>query len=117
MLPWSVERWIRELGDAPLRFLSSGTNKDSLWLHLSLLDSISAKTKVLQRTLSPMKLPAPNTVSSVYQRESPFLRLLGPTLEKRFLYFGYVSSRIVHHARLILPTLWAGVRLWWPAKT
>jgi hypothetical protein len=114
-LPDFVERWICELGDAPLRLLSSGPNKDCLWLHLSLLHSISAKRKVLHRTLVPTKLPSSDSVSSI-DRHQVFIRLLGPRFEKDFRYFSYVCSRVLHHARLIFPTVWAGVRLWWSPR-
>ena len=107
-LPAGVRRWIEERGSAPIE-AAFRSNKDELWLHLTLLESRRDQAAVIRRRLFPLRMPG--QVDAVHV---PNERM---TLRRRALqqarYFRYVASRFAHHAGVLVPALWNGVRWWW----
>ncbi|MEI9970346.1 MAG: nucleotidyltransferase family protein [Terracidiphilus sp.] len=82
-------------------------NKDSLWLHLSLLSSRREKLKILRRTLIPRHILSIN---------SPYIRMdnkrvLPPSETPLWWqYIGYLFSRAATHGRVSMATLARGLR-------
>ena len=109
-LPLATKMWFQECGDSPFA-ASFRPNKDSLWMHLSLIESDRDKRKTLIKWLCPLQLPlleAPYIQNNLGDGEMR----IGP-LRKRLRYSAYVSSRIYFHIRILPRTLWRGARLWW----
>jgi hypothetical protein len=86
-------------------------NKDALWLHLSLLDSPRDKFSVLWRRLVPMRLP-PLDAHWIQDSVSDGPKGHRGPLRKEIKYFNWFVSRAAFHLRILLPTLWRGLR-WW----
>ena len=86
-LPEGVTRWIRESGWSPAESYFH-PNKEELWLHLRLLDSVFDKARVLRRRLIPATLPhsplrtRSERVRFLCSRAWFHARTLGPSLSK-----------------------------------
>jgi len=105
-LPSGVKRWLAEYAWSPLASKFQ-PNKDELWLHWSLLDSLSGRVAVLRRRLIPERLPGP--VDGVH---IPDHRLTWRMqFRRRWRFLKYAGSRVLHHARAIPPTI--GSALGW----
>jgi MFS family permease len=106
-LPDSVKSWFETFAASPLtrQFQS---NKDELWLHLSLLDSAADRWSVARRRLFPARLPGP--VDAVYIDESQMS--LRRRWLKRVRYGRHVFERVRHHAAALPRTAVSGA-LWW----
>ena len=107
-LPTSVKRWIAERAGSPIQ-AAFRSNKDELWLHLSLLESKSDRAAVLRRRLFPLRLPGQIDAVHVPDERMTFRR----RVIQQARYLRYVASRFVHHAGVLIPALWSGVRWWW----
>lgn len=109
-LPDGVRRWCATLADSPLTGLFQ-TNKDTLWLHLALVNSKRQKRSILVRQLFPFWVP-PLSSQWVQQQAG-----LGSSEDKArirriFAYLYWFADRICVHLRLLPLTLWHGLRLW-----
>jgi hypothetical protein len=91
-LPDSARRWFEASRWSPVEGMFR-PNKRELWLHLGLAQTLADRLRITRRRLLPTSLPAP--VDSRPAR-----------------YPAYLASRAIHHARLLTPTLWDGLR-WW----
>ena len=109
-LPVKVRDWLRTYSYSPLERLFSA-NKDSLWLHLSLLESRMAKSVLVRRRLFGAKMPPlaafRGDVEPGASQDRP-----GRKLAERVKHIEYVASRALYHARTLPPTVARGVR-WW----
>ncbi len=93
-MPAALQRWFDQCASSPAAAFFR-PNKDELWLHFCLLDSMRKKWTVLRRRLVPTRLPGP--LDSVFIPEARMtwrLRLL-----KRWQYGRYVRGRGWFHAR------------------
>lgn len=105
-LPCEVDRWFAYYAWAPIEGLFR-PNKHELWLHLALLESGSAKRRVIRRRLLPARLPGP--VDSVYVPDveiTPWLRV-----RRKVRYASHLAARAIHHAQALPSVLWHGA-LW-----
>jgi len=104
-LPVLARTWFDEFAASPATatFLP---NKDELWLHLSLLDSLDDRLSVARRRLIPRNLPPPITAAKArgvaYER-SEWLR--------------HTARRLRFHALSLITTSVSGARWWWRANT
>jgi hypothetical protein len=112
-LPAPIERWLRDFGEVPLHALSR-KNKDSVWLHLNLLQSKVEKTTVLVRRLFPPRLPDTSRAKASGIRK-PGNSLLSSVV-RPLRYGAFFASRLVHHASLVPLTIRNGIRLWWSSR-
>lgn len=77
-------------------------NKCELLLHLALVETPSGRRKVLRRRLLPFQLPAPvDAVHLPRDMRTPLVRL-----RAGWKYVKFVAGRVLHHVRLLAPTLW-----------
>ncbi len=98
-LPACIQDWFERYAASPLEALFH-PNKNELWLHLCLLDSLRDKGKVLRRRLLPMRLPGPVGTAGL------------PESQWRLAYLSHLVRRAVYHLRVLPPALWRGL-LWW----
>jgi hypothetical protein len=106
-LPPAVHRWFEIYSWSPLES-NFRSNKDELWLHMSLLHSAGDRWDVLRRRLIPPSLPGP--VAAIHTPDdqlTPALRASRAIGNAR-----YAASRAWYHARTLAPTLIEGIR-WW----
>ena len=108
LLPTLSRRWMGEYSTTSLN--SEKMNKDAIWLHIALIQSLHEKLAVLFRELVPTRI-----------KNDPDTHLVtddGVVLAKasrRKLRHGlFALSRIPFHARLIPITLWHGLKLYLP---
>ncbi len=87
-------------------------NKHELWLHLSLLDSGLDRYEVLRRRLVPLSSPGPVDAIHIPKDQMTLAR----RVKKRLRNGAYAASRAWHHARLLVPTIWEGLRWWLRAR-
>jgi hypothetical protein len=106
-LPAATRAWFDEFATAPPRS-EFDSNKDELWLHLTLLESRGDCWSVMRRRLFPGNLPL--RAGSRYVPESE------RTWRRRFRtgmrYAGHMLSRTWHHTVALPRTAASGVR-WW----
>jgi predicted MFS family arabinose efflux permease len=108
-----VQHWFGEFSSSPLTGVFR-KNKDSLWLHMALLESRRDQAAVLRRTLLPGRIPpvgAPGQGLNYKGEPKKFW----PT-QRNAKYAFYVASRVTYHARTLPSTLWSGLRWWWSSK-
>ncbi len=107
ILPTPVQQWFERFTFSPLE---SGfhPNKDELWLHLALLDSLRDKLAVASRRVIPTRLPGPVDAACIPQEQLTLRRrLLKHARTARF-----VARRAVFHARAFAALCRSGMR-WW----
>ena len=102
-LPAPARAWFSEFAVSPATS-PFAPNKDELWLHISLLQSISDRLTVARRRLFPASLPP--TVA-------PHAR---GAWRGRAEYLGHLAGRLRHHTISLFTTLGGGARLWWRAN-
>jgi hypothetical protein len=108
----SVHRWFEIYGWSPIESIFE-PNKDELWLHMSLLDSAFDQFDVLRRRLVPVSPPGP--IDAVYLPDEQLT--ISRRIKRATRNIAYGASRAMHHARLLLPTLWRGIRWWFHARS
>ncbi|HLH00017.1 MAG TPA: nucleotidyltransferase family protein [Bryobacteraceae bacterium] len=100
-----LKRWLDLYSWSPLSS-PFRPNKDELWLHWSLLDCGRSRMRVLARRLLPRGLPgAVDTVTVPREQLTWSVRW-----RARCRYMGYLASRVLHHARALLPTVRSAIR-------
>ena len=107
-LPEPVRAWLAAYAYAPVVNLFHPT-KDELWLHLSLLDPGHSRLRILRRRLLPLQLPGP--VDAVHLPDGAIGWRV--RLRRAWRYWLFLASRIAHHARAFVPTLWSGMAWGW----
>ena len=103
-LPGDVKLWMKRYAWSPVEALFQ-PNKDEIWLHLSLVDSLRDKCSIFLRRVLPLRVPE-RVDEGTLRNEPPT-----PTQLKRHLL--YLGSRTLHHARALLPSLYSGARWYW----
>jgi hypothetical protein len=104
-----TERWLQCFVDSALVGMFRPT-KDGLWLHLGLLESRKERVAVLYKSLLPIRIPAigaPGQNASSSRR----VRRFWPA-QRHVRYAFHVVFRAAFHLKLLVPTLWRGLRLW-----
>lgn len=102
-LPDDISLWITRYSMRPVEALFV-PNKDELWLHLSLLDSLRDKAKVYCRRLIPVGPPRLGSTDVKAQAA-------GKDARKQRVVFLY--SRLKRHSRTLLPAVSQGLQWWW----
>lgn len=88
-------------------------NKDSIWLHMTLLSSVRNKRAMLARTFIPSSVSSINS-PAVLTRNN---RLIQPKSSSRWIqYLSYLIARSTSHLQADLTTLTRGLR-WWCSKS
>jgi hypothetical protein len=95
-LPAPVRQWFRQYSDSPLYSLVR-PNKDALWLHLSMLESVPDKLFVFCGGLFPVRLP-------------PVQALRRWSLRAYVRFLKHSVTRVAFHLRSLPRTIWAGLR-------
>jgi hypothetical protein len=108
----SVHRWFEIYGWSPIESIFE-PNKDELWLHMALLDSAFDQFDVLRRRLIPVSPPGP--IDAVYIPDDELTT--SRRIKRAARNIAYAASRAVHHTRLLVPTLWRGIRWWFHARS
>jgi hypothetical protein len=103
----STQRWLELYSDSPFTEIFS-PNKASLWLYLTLLESINDRRTVLLEQLLPTH--APSLESTWIQADPNTGALTRGPIAKRIRYSIYLAKRAVQHTRLLVPTLGQGLR-------
>jgi Uncharacterised nucleotidyltransferase len=110
-LPTVVPRWLRTFGDStlvdPFRF-----NKQALWLHLGLIESVRERFSILSRRLFPLWAPPLNSRWVQERDGEPWGTQPRPRFQKYTSYFNWFVTRVIRHLRVLPSTLWNGLRLW-----
>jgi Uncharacterised nucleotidyltransferase len=102
-LPPEVERWFTIFGFSPLAGLE-WPNKDELFLHFALVNSVRERLHIAKRRLLPFRFN-PVVVDAHVPSAGAGLRW-----KRRVLGAWFMGKRMVHHARAILPLIRSGLR-------
>ena len=89
-LPRSTRAWFAEFATSPV-VQPFRSNKDELWLHLSLLDNWRDKFSVARRRLLPSNLPPPSRATESQSSQA--------------VYASWFTARLRHHAISFATTL------------
>jgi hypothetical protein len=85
------------------------SNKDELWLHLSLLESRRDAVAVARRRLFPARLPP--AVDAVYVPDAAMSWRRRARRQLRWT--AYFASRLSRHAVALPSVVRSGARWWW----
>jgi hypothetical protein len=108
LLPTLSRRWIGEYSTTSLN--SEKMNKDALWLHIALIQSLQEKLAVLFRELVPTRIK--NDPDTHLVTDDGFV--LAKASRRKLRHGLFALSRVPFHARLIPITLWHGLKLYLP---
>jgi hypothetical protein len=108
----AIQNWFQSFVYSPLEMMFY-PNKDRVWLHLSLLNSLKEKRSILRKVLFPAKIPPLRTPAADFD-EFGQPRKDWPT-QAHMKYFFFFVSRSVHHTRVLPSALWRGFR-WWASQ-
>jgi hypothetical protein len=109
-LPSEISRWLDLHGESPLIGLFH-PNKDDLWLHWNLVDSSSARIRIVRRRILPQRLPG--AVEGVHRRSEGTTRRA--KLMAGWAYLQFLVCRAKYHLFAVPPTVWSAVR-WWSTR-
>lgn len=104
-LPSATRAWFDEFALSPAGGLFR-SNKDELWLHVSLLASRGDVWSVVRRRLFPERLPGPVDAIHIPESEMRWPR----RVLKGIRYATYVAGRLRHHAASLPRLAVSGVR-------
>jgi Uncharacterised nucleotidyltransferase len=102
-LPQSAQLWLQQFPFAPL-CSEYDRNKNLLWLHLALADSLKDRVAIARQHLIPVDVRAALTRSPACQH-SRWRRVA--------MHLSFLGNRVWFHACGVLPTLWGGIVLSW----
>jgi hypothetical protein len=102
-LPPRVDRWFDLFRFSPLEALER-PNKDELFLHLCLVDSVAERMAVLKRRLLPHRRPIYVADAHVAQ---PDFQL---RVKRKIVSTAFLAKRASLHARTLLPVMRSGLR-------
>jgi hypothetical protein len=110
-LPADIKRWMELYSESPIAGLFY-PNKDEVWLHWSLLDSLPARVSVLRRRLMPQQLPG-----QIYAVHTPSRDLTWrKRLRRNWAHMVFSLRRAIYHLFALLPTMRSAAR-WWCGAT
>jgi MFS family permease len=107
-LPVTTQSWFEVFALSPAA-AGVRTNKDELWLHLSLLESKLDALSVARRRLLPGNLP-PLADTAYLSATKITWRVRA---QRALRYARYTASRLRHHAWALPQTGVSGARWWW----
>jgi len=107
-LPDGARRWFDTFALSPA-IGAFRSNKDELWLHLSLLHSGSHVWRIARQRLLPLQLPGPVYAVHVPQNGlTPAMRV-----KKHARYAAFLASRLRHHVAVLPSVAVSGMRWRW----
>jgi hypothetical protein len=95
-LPDDVRLWMEHYAWSPVEALFR-PNKDELWLQLSLVESARERLAIFRRRVLPVR-----ALMNAQPSAAGIRRVLR-----------FAGSRLVHHARALVPSLYGGARWYW----
>jgi hypothetical protein len=113
-LPDGVKQWLCTDARSSLYTLFR-SNKSTLWLHLSLLESSRARRTVLRRALFPTRIPSVDAFCAQDSLGVGQTRRRG-ALARRGRHLIYLAGRAAYHLRILPETVWRGFRWWLGTK-
>jgi hypothetical protein len=112
-LPRPIHEWFRRFGYSPLARVFRA-NKDSLWLHVAMLESKRDRLAMVRQTLVPPRFPPIGFRGQDKTRQAK-PRRFWPS--NRYAKYGfYLALRTAHHSRALVSSLWHGFG-WWLGST
>jgi len=107
-LPAAARAWFDHFALSPA-CVPFDSNKDELWLHLSLLESRRDALAVARRRLFPPRLPPAVDAVFVPDAAMSWRR----RVRKHLRWAAYFASRLGHHAMALPSVARSGARWWW----
>ncbi len=104
-LPPDALRWLDRHAFSPIEGMFRA-NKRELWLHLALCESRADRRTILWRRLAPLSPPGQVDAIFVPDDRLTFAR----RVRKNMRQAAFVAHRAAHHARVLVPTLWDGLK-------
>jgi len=106
-LPCATEQWFADFATAPAAS-EFNSNKEELWLHLSLVETRRDRWSVARRRLLPANLPRDGGAVHVPRSELTWRK----RARYKLRHFAYVARRARRHAVSLAGTALSGAR-WW----
>jgi len=107
----AVQQWLLRFADSPLEWMFT-PNHDSVWLHISLVESFNLKISIVRAALLPNRIPSLKITDST---GSSNRRLEGQSRFKGIRYMSYAANRLRHYSYSFYRGVWRGAG-WWLAK-
>ena len=105
----AVCHWLLHFSASPLEWMFT-PNHDSVWLHASLVDSFSAKVRIVRHKLLPNRIPPLRAAKFASSKRRRMAKNTVQSLELR--YVAHVADRLHHFAHVLFRGIWRGGR-WW----
>ncbi len=102
-IPYPVQRWFELFGMSPLHALER-PNKDELFLHLCLVESLKDRVAIVKRRLFPHR---PTRYLADAHVARPDLQL---RMKRKLVSTAFLAKRAFLHARTLLPVMRSGLR-------
>ena len=112
-LPAAIQSWLTEFSWSPLETMFV-SNKDRVWLHMSLVGSPREKLALLWKALIPRRIPGAQEPGIYMANGKPQRRSRVTQPQAKYLLF--LVSRVIFHAQMIPSTLWRGLKWWCSQK-
>jgi len=107
----AVQQWLLRFSDSPFEWMFT-PNHDSVWLHMSLVESFNLKIGIVRAALLPNRIPSLKVPDSLGSRNRRAEERSG---FKSIQYLSYVADRLRHYSYSFYRGVWRGAG-WWFAK-
>lgn len=104
-LPSDARRWLDRHAYSPIEGMFHA-NKRELWLHLALCETRRDRRAILRQRMVP--LSPPGQVDAIFVADGRLT--LARRVRKNMKQVAFIARRAAHHTRLLVPTLWDGLK-------
>jgi len=109
----AIQQWLLHFSNSPLEWMFT-PNHDSVWLHISLIDSFQVQVGIVRRRLLPNRIPPLRTANL----SGSGLRRVHQSGPQRLSlrYLEYVGERLHHFSHVLFRGIWRGGRWWFSQR-
>ncbi len=107
-LPFAISQWLLHFSSSPLEVMFM-PNRDSVWLHTSLVDSLPVQVGIVRRGLLPNRIPPSQCGKLHNYRKIGAAERASQHLSLR--YVAYLTNRLHHFSPVCFRGIWRGG--WW----
>ncbi len=107
-LPFAPRQWLLHFSNSPLELMFV-PNRDSVWLHTSLVDSLPVQVGIVRRGLLPNRIPPLSAARLHSYRKNGVAEKASQRLSLR--YMAYLTNRLHHFSHVCFRGIWRGG--WW----
>lgn len=108
----AVQKWLLRFADSPLEWMFT-PNHDSVWLHISLVQSLGLKISIARAALLPNRIPTLKVTDSIGAKNR---KIEGQSRFRFIRYMSYATGRLRHYSYSFYRGVWRGTGWWFATK-